>query len=165
MRIRIARTRIVIFFYEEGSRSRSVLTGFLGDAKLKSVMSDGYNAYVFIGNELKSARFKGTIHQVCMSHSCNRFVKAANHGGDAGAESFVNDLRLLFGNERDYDKSGLTPEERLREWQSFATKEIVIRIRGRLDYELSRDPEYRSHYYTAALNYLDHFWNELFAYL
>lgn len=71
-----------------------------------------------------------------MSHTCNNFVKAANHGGDAGAESFVNDMRLLFGNERDYDKAGLTPEERLRERQSFATKEIVIRIRSRLDYEL-----------------------------
>ena len=33
------------------------LTDFLGDAELKSIMSDGYNAYVFIGNELKSAWF------------------------------------------------------------------------------------------------------------
>ena len=46
------------FFYENGSRGREVLTDFLGDAELKSIMSDGYNAYVFIGNELKSARFK-----------------------------------------------------------------------------------------------------------
>ena len=57
------------FFYENGSRGREVLTDFLGDAELKSIMSDGYNAYVFIGNELKSARFKDTIHQVCMSHA------------------------------------------------------------------------------------------------
>ena len=26
---------------------REVLTDFLGDAELKSIMSDGYNAYVF----------------------------------------------------------------------------------------------------------------------
>lgn len=50
-----------------------------------------------------------------MSHSCNRFVKAANHSSDPGAESFVCDIRLLFGNERNYDKADLTPEERLRE--------------------------------------------------
>ena len=40
-------------FYEYGSRGRVVLTDFLGDAEVKSIMSDGYNAYVFIGNELK----------------------------------------------------------------------------------------------------------------
>ena len=61
---------------------------FLGDAELKSIMSDGYNAYVFIGNELKSARFKDTVHQVCMSHAKNKFVKASNQGGEPTAERF-----------------------------------------------------------------------------
>lgn len=74
--------KTAIFFYEDGSRGREVLTDFLGDAELKSIMSDGYNAYVFIGDELKSARFKDTIHQVCMSHaktSLSRLpTKAAN---------------------------------------------------------------------------------------
>ena len=46
--------KTAIFFYENGSRGHDVLTDFLGDAELKSIMSDGYNAYVFIGNELKS---------------------------------------------------------------------------------------------------------------
>ena len=32
---------------------REVLT--LSDAELKGIMSDGYNVYVFIGDELKSA--------------------------------------------------------------------------------------------------------------
>ena len=54
--------RVVIFFYEDGSRGRDVLTNFLGDAELKSLMSDGYNAYVFIGNELKTDRYKDTDH-------------------------------------------------------------------------------------------------------
>nr|WP_262892014.1 transposase [Phocaeicola intestinalis] len=69
--------KTAIFFYENGSRGREVLTDFLGDAELKSIMSDGYKAYVFIGDELKSARFKDTIHQVCMSHAKNKFVKAS----------------------------------------------------------------------------------------
>ena len=30
-------------------------------------MFDGYNAYVFIGDELKSAMFKDTEHWVCRS--------------------------------------------------------------------------------------------------
>ena len=33
-------------------------------------------------DELKSARFKDTIHQVCMSHAKNKFVKASNQGGE-----------------------------------------------------------------------------------
>lgn len=61
--------KTAIFFYENGSCGRDVLTDFLGDAELKSIMSDGYNVYVFIGNELKLVRFKDTVHQVCMSHA------------------------------------------------------------------------------------------------
>lgn len=41
----------------------------MGNAELKSIMSDGYDAYVFIGNELKSVLSKDTVHQVCMSHA------------------------------------------------------------------------------------------------
>ena len=67
--------KIAIFFYEDGSRSRGVLTHFLGDAELKSIMTDGYNAYVFIGDELKSARFKDTDHQICMAHAMAKFAK------------------------------------------------------------------------------------------
>ena len=157
--------KICIFFYEDGSRGRDVLTNFLGDAELKSIMTDGYNAYVFIGDELKSAQFKDTIHQVCMSHNNNKFVKAANQGGEPNAVLFSNDFGELFSREHKYNELGLTPEERLRERQSLETKEIVIRIRSRLDAELAKEPDFRSQYYTEALNYLNHFWDELFAYL
>ena len=157
--------KTAIFFYENGSRGREVLTDFLGDAELKSIMSDGYNAYVFIGNELKSAQFKDTIHQVCMSHVNNKFVKAANQGGEAVAERFSKLLKWFFSKEHVYDEAGLTPEERLRERQSLETKEHLIELRSLLDSELSKDSEYRSQYYTEALNYLNRFWKEIFAYL
>ena len=137
--------KIAIFFYENGSRGREVLTDFLGDAELKSIMSNGYNAYVFIGNELKSAQFKDTVHQVCMSHAKNKFVKASNQGSEPNAERFS--------------------KERLLERQSLETKELLIELRSLLDSELSRDSEFRSPYYTEALNYLNRFWKEIFAYL
>lgn len=76
--------RVVIFFYEDGSRGRDVLTNFLGDAELKALMSDGYNAYVFIGDELKTHRYKDTDHQVCLAHVRAKFVKARMEGGDKG---------------------------------------------------------------------------------
>lgn len=157
--------RTAIFFYENGSRGRDVLTDFLGDAELKSIMSDGYNAYVFIGDGLKSAQFKDTVHQVCMSHAKNKFVKAASQGHEAEAELFAADIGELFANERRYARAGLAAEERLRERQSTATKEIVIRMRGRLESELARDTQFRSQYYREALNYLKKFWKELFAFL
>ena len=157
--------KTAIFFYENGSRGREVLTDFLGDAELKSIMSDGYNAYVFISDELKSARFKDTIHQVCMSHAKNKFVKASNQGGEPTAERFSNILKEFFMRERKYDDAGFTPKERLRERQSLETKGLLIELRSLLDSELSKDSEFRSQYYTEALNYLNRFWKEIFAYL
>lgn len=157
--------KVAVFFYEDGSRGRQVLEDFLGDAELKSIMSDGYNAYVFIGDELKSAQFKDTIHQVCMAHWDDKIVKAINQGHEPEAENFHKDVQELYHREHLYDAAGLTPQERLQERQSLATKEIVIRIRSRLERELLKENEHRSPYYKAALNYLKKFWKELFAYL
>lgn len=72
--------KIAVFFYEDGSRGRDVLTHFLGDAELKSIMTDGYNAYVFIGDELRSAQFKDTDHQICMG-SCDGQVRKGGQSG------------------------------------------------------------------------------------
>ena len=67
--------------------------------------------------------------------------------------------------ERKYDDAGLTPKERFRERQSLETKELLIELRSQLDSELLKDSEFRSQYYREALNYLNRFWKELFAYL
>ena len=156
--------KIAIFFYEDGSRGRDVLTHFLGDAELKSLMTDGYNAYVFIGDELKSAQFKDTDHQICMAHAMAKFAKAANPGGDKAALPFHDDLSLFYKLEDKYDKEGISPEERGRRRQSFETKEILIRLSSRLNMELAKDASERSPYLTEALNYLKKFWNGIFAY-
>ena len=156
--------KIAIFFYEDGSRGRDVLTHFLGDAELKSLMTDGYNAYVFIGDELKSAQFKGTDHQICMAHAMAKFAKAANPGGDKAALPFHDDLSLFYKLEDKYDKEGISPEERGRRRQSFETKEILIRLSSRLNMELAKDASERSPYLTEALNYLKKFWNGIFTY-
>ena len=60
--------KVCIFSYEDGYRGRDVLTNFLRDAAIKSVMTDVYNAYVFIGDELQLAQSKDTVHQVCLYH-------------------------------------------------------------------------------------------------
>ena len=45
------------------------------------------------------------------------------------------------------------------------TKSLLIDLRQHLDLELSRPEELRSGYLTEAINYLNHFWNELTAYV
>lgn len=156
--------KIAIFFYEKGSRGREVLTDFLGDAELKSIMTDGYNAYVFIGDELKSTQFKDTDHQICMAHVMAKFAKAANPGGDEAALPFHDDLGLFYKLEDRYDEEGISAEERGKRRQSLETKAIMIRLRSRLDMELAKDEMERSPYLTEALNYLNKFWDGIFAY-
>lgn len=110
--------RTVIFFYEDGSRGRDVLTNFIGDAELKSVMSDGYNAYVFIGDEFKAVKespnLQKTIHQVCLAHVKAKFDKASGLAGDRSADVFLQLIGFFYRRERQYDDEGLTPEERGR---------------------------------------------------
>lgn len=160
--------RTVIFFYENGSRGRSVFTDFIGDAELKSVMSDGYNAYVFIGDELKTAdekvNFKSTEHQVCLAHARAKFIKALEQAGDRNAEIFIKYIGDLYDLERRYDMAGLTDAERGRERRGLRTKEILISLRQHLNIEKDKDSAMKTPYLTAALNYLDKFWNNIFAY-
>ena len=156
--------KIAVFFYEDGSGGRDVPTHFLGDAELKSVMTDGYNAYVFIGDELKSAQFKDTDHQICMAHAMAKFAKAANPGGDQRALVFHDDLSLFYKLEHEYDEEGIDAEERRKRRQSLGTKEIMIRLRSNPDIELAKDDSERSPYLTEALNYLCKFRDGIFAY-
>ena len=157
--------RLVIFFYEDGSRGRDVLTNFLGDAELKALMSDGYNAYVFIGDELKTHRYKDTDHQVCLAHVRAKFVKARMEGGDKRADVFLDNINRLFRFEREYDREMITDGERTRRRQGLPTMEAMINLRANLLQELKSEEEQKSCYMREALNYLHKFWNEAFTYI
>ena len=159
--------RVVIFFYDNGSRGRDVLTDFIGDAELKSIMSDGYNAYTFIGNELKIAEtpnFSKTDHQVCLAHARAKFVKASEQAGDKNADIFIKYIEDLYSLERQYTKDGLTDEERGRQRQGLETKGILINLCTHLGIEKAKDPAIVTPYLQKALNYLDTFWTNIFAY-
>lgn len=159
--------RVVIFFYDNGSRGRDVLTNFIGDAELKSIMSDGYNAYTFIGDELKAAEtpnLSKTEHQVCLAHARAKFVKASEQAGDKNADIFIKYIEDLYNLERQYTKDGLTDKERGRRRQSLETKSILINLRTHLGIEKAKDPSMVTPYLQKALNYLDTFWPNIFAY-
>ena len=159
----------VIFFYEDGSRGRDVLTHFIGDAELKSVMTDGYNAYVFIGDELSAAEqspnLKKAIHQVCMAHFKAKLDKALEQAGDTHACPFLSGVDFYYKRERQYDAEGLTPEERGKRRQDLESKDMQITLRQYLKIELDKDPSETTPYLREALNYLDKFWNNIFAFL
>ncbi len=159
----------VIFFYEDGSRGRDVLTHFVGDAELKSLMSDGYNAYVFIGDELKTAETSPNLgkvtHQVCLAHARAKFVKASEQAGDRNADIFLKYINELYALERQYDLDGITPESRGELRQGLVTKEILISLRQHLGIEKDKGSSSKTPYLTAALNYLDTFWDNIFAYI
>ena len=161
--------QIVIFFYEDGSRGRDVLTSFIGDAELKSVMTDGYNAYVFIGDELstvqKSPNLKKAIHQVCMAHWKAKLDKTLEQAGDIRALPFLRGVDFYYKRERQYDAEGLTPEERGKRRQDLESKEMLITLRQHLKIELDKDPSETTPYLREALNYLDKFWDNIFAFL
>lgn len=157
--------RVVIFFYEDGSRGRDVLTNFLGDAELKALMSDGYNAYVFIGDELKTDKYKDTDHQVCLAHVRAKFVKARVEGGDKRADVFLDNINRLFRFEREYDREMIPDEERTRRRQGLPTMEAMINLRANLLQELKSEEEQKSCYMREALNYLHKFWKEAFTYI
>lgn len=65
-----------------------------------------------------------------MSHGKNKFVKAVNQDSEPNVTPFSKGMKELFGKGHRYDAAGLTPEERLKERQSLAVKEIVIKIRS-----------------------------------
>lgn len=159
----------VIFFYEDGSRWLDVLTNFIGDAELKSVMSDGYNAYVFIGDGLKSVKespnLQKTIHQVCLAHVKAKFDKASGLAGDRSADIFLQLIAFFYIRERQYDDEGLTPEERGNRRRDLETKEVLISLRQYLEIEKDKYPSETTPYLRAALNYLDRFWDNIFAFL
>ena len=157
--------KVAIFFYDNGSRGRKVLTDFLGEADLKALMSDGYNAYTFIGNELQGENLKNTIHQVCMAHLRAKFWKALSQAHDERARIFLYIINSLYGLEETYDKEEINIAERTLRRNSLETKSLLIDLRQHLDIELSRPVEERSGYLTEALNYLKHFWKELTVYV
>lgn len=85
----------------EGGRGRNVLLDFLGDAKIKSLQSDGYNVYTYLDGELMDIE-----HLCCMDHFWAKAKKALNQ--NCAAEQAIrpqtvqrkNSLFYIYGFNR-----------------------------------------------------------------
>lgn len=152
--------KIVIYCYEEGSRSRDALKNILGDRQIKALQSDGYNVYMYLEDRLYD-----TEHLCCLAHARAKFVYAYEQGGDLNAKRMLEYIGWLYGQEDSYRRSGLTAEEITRQRNSLRTKEVIGRMRSFLNVLTSEGHPPRGDLMEKAVNYLKNFWNQLFAYL
>ena len=162
--------KTVIFFYDdlkdkdgktlkEGSRSRSVLKNFLGDAKLKSLQSDGYDAYFYLDDELMDIE-----HLCCMAHVMVKAKDAASEGSKE-AVRLVQLIGSLYHKEDGYE--GLSSAEIYKRRNDASTENIVKKLRAivlEVKARIACAPEQVSDLLKRAVNYLDKFWNQVFAY-
>ena len=97
---------IVIFFYEDtvdekgkmhsGGRRRAVLKEFLGDAKIKSLQSDGYNVYMYLDDEMVDIE-----HICCLAHVHNKLQEAKKLGYKI-VDIFLAEIKKLYKREKYY---------------------------------------------------------------
>ncbi len=160
---RKARTAYYFFDHpKEGTRSREVLKQFLGDAKIKSLQSDGYVGYVFLDDCLVPVD-----HIYCLAHVRAKFVTAYDIGGVREAKPFIDRIGELYRLESHYRKLGLPPEEIRKRRNNEETSGIIREMRKELDRLWPEDKERQSDVdpiFATALRYLHNQWDGLMNY-
>lgn len=149
---------IVIFFYDEGSRGRKVLTDCIGESELAALQSDAYNVYSYLDDRLSRVE-----HICCMAHVRAKFQKAFEQGGDERVRKFIDWIGQLYKFEEDYKKEQLSPEEIKRRINSAITTSLI----GDLWQELTRLQDEsipKGDLMQKALNYFMHIWDSVMAY-
>lgn len=161
---------IVIFFYEDtvdkngkvhsGGRRRAVLKEFLGDAKIKSLQSDGYNVYMYLDDEMVDIE-----HICCLAHVHNKLQEAKKLGYKI-VDFFLEQIRKLYKREKLYaSKPDYYTPERIKEARNDEfTKGIVDSMQERLLELIAKGPDRLPDKVWRALNYFHNFWDQIFAY-
>ena len=152
--------KTAIYCYEDGSRGRKALKEILADRKIKALQSDGYNVYMYLDNELVD-----TEHICCMAHARAKFVYAFEQSEDRNAKYMIDCIGELYGLEEQYKKGKLAPEQIAQCRQSLKTKEIIGRLRSKLDALTAENHPPRGELMEKAVNYLKNFWKQIFNYL
>ncbi len=152
-------TKTAIYRYENGSRGRDVLRHIIGDKKIRSFQSDGYNVYMYLDKQVIDVD-----HLCCMAHARAKF-KYAYDQGDKDAGIILDIIGELYKFEAEYKEGKLTSEQITACRQGLKTKEIVIRLRSKLDAMLSDGHPPYGELMGKSLRYLNNFWKQLFAYL
>jgi len=152
-------SKIVIFFYDDGSRGRKVLTEFLGDAELGALQSDGYNVYMYLDNELIDIE-----HLCCLAHARAKFKYAFEQGQDERARCFLEWIGQLYAFEEEYKRERLSFEKIRERRMGSPTADVMNRMSTRLHEMLKDDTSPTGDLMIKALHYLNTYWKQLFAY-
>ena len=153
-------SKVVVYCYEDGSRGRDALKHILGDSQVKALQSDGYNVYMYLDDHMVDIE-----HLCCMTHARAKFKYALEQGDDKDAAFILELIGELYKLEREYEEGRLFPEQIRLCWNNLKTKEIIIKLRSKLDALLSENHSPRGELMEKALNYMNTFWSQLFAYL
>ena len=149
--------RIVIYYYDNGSRGRKVLKELIGDHDIKALQSDGYNVYLYLDNELVDLE-----HLCCMAHARAKFKYAADQG-DLDALFFLDRIGELYELERTYREMELEPNDIKEARNNGRTAQILGDMYNRLQHLLRSDHPPRGELMDKALNYLHNYWKQLTA--
>ena len=162
---------IVIFFYEDtvdekgkihsGGRRRAVLKEFLGDAKIKSLQSDGYNVYMYLDDEMVDIE-----HICCLAHVHNKLQEAKKLGYRI-VDFFLAEIKKLYKREKYYANHPeifKTPAMIKDARNDEYTDGIVNGMHKKLLDLIAKGEEYFPDKVWRALKYFHSFWDQIFAY-
>ena len=162
---------IVIFFYEDtvdekgkihsGGRRRAVLKEFLGDAKIKSLQSDGYNVYMYLDDEMVNIE-----HICCLAHVHNKLQEAKKLGYKI-VDFFLAEIKKLYKREKYYANHPeifKTPAMIKDARNDEYTNGIVDGMHKKLLDLIAKGEDYFPDKVWRALNYFYNFWDQIFAY-
>ena len=162
---------IVIFFYEDtvdekgkihsGGRRRAVLKEFLGDAKIKSLQSDGYNVYMYLDDEMVNIE-----HICCLAHVHNKLQEAKKLGYKI-VDFFLAEIKKLYKREKYYANHPeifKTPAMIKDARNDEYTNGIVDGMHKKLLDLIAKGEDYFPDKVWRALNYFHNFWDQIFAY-
>ena len=151
--------KVAIYYYEDGSRGRKALKEILEGRELRALQTDGYNVYLYLDDELLDID-----HVCCMAHVRAKFKYAAEIEHDVNARKFLEYIGRLYALERKYEEEKLSSAQVKHLRNSTETTEIIIGMRSLLDLMKSGNVLRHGSLMEKAVNYLDHFWNQVFLY-
>ena len=104
--------KLVQFFYENGSRSREVLTNYIGEQYIGAIQSDGLINYKI----LETDTYPNAIRLACFQHCKRGFLDIE---GDEDAKEIVDIINSLYRKEHEIEEDW-TPDIILKYRQEYA---------------------------------------------
>lgn len=149
-------SKLVQYFYEDGSRSRNVLTNYIGENYKGTIQSDGLSNYKI----LETDKYPNAIRLACFQHCKRKFLDLDK---DKDAIEVVEIINNLYRHEHKIDKD-YKPEEILKYRKEYAPP-ILKKLKDKLlsiqsdpgtlpKSPLSKAVEYSLGEYDALCNYI-----------